>query len=64
MLPFKSKNKPKEICTAISCMSWSKKGCTINKEWTFFTCGTNYAIGLNEESIKENKKSSPWNTKK
>jgi len=32
------------------------KGCSLNKEYNFFTCGKKYVVGLNKEIIKDEKK--------
>ena len=48
--------KPIEKCTAISCLNWANKGCSLNKEYNFFTCGKKYVVGLNKEIIKDEKK--------
>jgi hypothetical protein len=51
---FKKKKKSSvEKCTAVSCINWCMKGCTLNKELNFFNCGNKY-VGTNKEK-KRNK---------
>jgi len=51
---FDKKNKKSvEKCTAVSCINWCMKGCTINKELNFFNCGKQYVVGKNKEKRKK-----------
>jgi hypothetical protein len=51
---FKKEKSSVEKCTAVSCINWSMKGCTLNKELNFFNCGNKYVVGTNKEK-KRNK---------
>jgi len=42
------KKKTIEKCTAVSCVNWHMKECTINKELNFFICKMNYQVGKNK----------------
>ena len=50
---FEKKKKSIEKCTAVSCMNWCMKGCTLNKELNFFNCGNQYVVGTNKEKKKK-----------